>query len=193
MTRKVARPQPAAPALAGAAQAAPADLVDLGVVRGSSGVKGWARVVPHDADATVLRAARRWWLKKGDAVRCLDVTAVKRHGGGVVAKWVGCDSPEAAEAWRTWTVAVARTDFPPPAQGEFYWLDLVGAKVVNRAGVELGTVTGLRNNGAQDLLEVEGAGDGEDKTAILVPLVEMYIDAIDAAAKLIRVDWEADW
>lgn len=172
-----------------AAQAPPADLVELGVVRGAFGVKGWAHVAPHDVDAAVLRAARRWWVAKGDAVRRLEVTAVRRHGSGLVAKWVGCDSPEAAEAWRGWTVAVARADFPPPGRGEFYWIDLVGAKVVNRAGVELGTVTGLRNNGAQDLLEIGGAR----ATSLLVPLVESYIDGIDAAAKVIRVDWDADW
>lgn len=192
MTGKAARPQPAAHGVTAAPAAQPvppADLVELGVVRGSYGIKGWAHVVPHDVEAEVLRAARRWWMKKGDALRCLEVTAVRRHGSGIVAKWVGSDTPEAAESWRGWTVAVARADFPTPAHGEFYWVDLVGAKVVNRAGAELGTVTGLRNNGAQDLLEVAGAGE----TSILVPLVEMYIDSIDAAAKLIRVDWEVDW
>jgi 16S rRNA processing protein RimM len=169
--------------------AAPSDLVELGVVRGSYGVKGWVRVAPHAAEAAVLRAARRWWLKKGDAVRALEVTGVRRHGGGIVAKWAGCDTPEAAEAWRTGIVAVARTDFPVPPAGEFYWVDLVGAQVMNRAGVLLGKVGGLRNNGAQDLLEVSGS----ESTPILIPLVEAYVDSIDPQAGLIRVDWEADW
>jgi ribosomal 30S subunit maturation factor RimM len=68
-------------------------------------------------------------------------------------------------------------------------VDLVGARVINRAGVELGKVTGLRNNGAQDLLEVaRGAG-----AEMLVPLVEEYVDEIDAKNGVIRVDWEVDW
>jgi 16S rRNA processing protein RimM len=169
--------------------AAPVDLVELGVVRGHYGVKGWVRVAPHDAEAAVLRTARRWWLMQGDAVRALEVTGVRRHGGGIVAKWVGCNNPEEAEAVRGARVAVGRADFPAPASGEFYWIDLVGARVVNRAGTELGTVSGLRNNGAQDLLEVAGA----DGAGILVPLVEGYVDSIDAKVGLIRVDWEADW
>ncbi len=175
--------------VAQAAEAAPSDLVELGVVRGSYGIKGWVRVAPHDAETPVLRAARRWWVKRGAAVFVLDVTGVRRHGGGLVAKWAGCESPEAAEAWRGAVVAVARSDFPAPDKGEFYWVDLVGARVVNRGGNDLGTVSGLRNNGAQDLLEVKAADGAE----ILVPLVESYIDAIDAKAGLIRVDWEQDW
>jgi ribosomal 30S subunit maturation factor RimM len=50
-------------------------------------------------------------------------------------------------------------------------------------------VTGLRNNGAQDLLEVAG----NDNTHFLVPLVETYVDGIDPKSGVIRVDWEVDW
>ena len=171
------------------ADTAPDDLIELGVLRGAYGVKGWVRVAPYEVEAPVLRAARRWWLKQGDAVSALEITGVRRHGSGVVAKWVGCDTPEAAEALRGARVAVGRGDFPRPMDGEFYWVDLVGARVINRAGVELGKVTGLRNNGAQDLLEVaRGAG-----AEMLVPLVEEYVDEIDAKNGVIRVDWEVDW
>ena len=170
-------------------QGPPDDLIELGAVRGAYGVKGWVRVAPHDAEAAVLRAARRWWLRARDQVTALDVTGVRRHGGGLVAKWIGCDSPEAADALKGALVAVGRADFPAPRDGEFYWIDLVGARVVNRAGVELGRVTGLRNNGAQDLLEISGDG----KTELLVPLVEGYVETIDARNGLIRVDWELDW
>jgi 16S rRNA processing protein RimM len=172
-----------------AAEEPPADLVELGVLRGAYGVKGWVRVAPHDVEAAVLRAVRRWWLKRGDEVVALEVTGVRRHGAGVVAKWVGCEDPEAAELLRGAIVAVGRSDFPAPGEGEFYWVDLVGARVINRAGVELGKVTGLRNNGAQDLLEVAG----DDNTHFLVPLVEAYVDGIDPKSGVIRVDWEVDW
>lgn len=171
------------------ADSAPVDLIELGVVRGSYGIKGWVRIAPHDAEAPVLRTARKWWLKRGDEVSALELTAVRRQGAGLVAKWIGCDDPEAAEGFRGARVAVERAEFPAPAAGEFYWVDLVGARVVNRAGVELGKVSGLRNNGAQDLLEVAGVEGVE----ILVPLVDAYVDSIDAKEGLIRVDWEADW
>jgi 16S rRNA processing protein RimM len=170
-------------------EAPPADLVELGVVRGAYGLKGWVRVAPHDVDAAALRVARRWWLKQGDGVVALEVTGVRRHGDGVVAKWMGCDTPESAERLRGAIVAVGRSDFPAPPEGEFYWVDLIGARVINRAGVELGKVTGLRNNGAQDLLEVMADGG----TEVLLPLVESYVDTIDMASGVIRVDWELDW
>jgi 16S rRNA processing protein RimM len=174
---------------AGTGETPPTDLVELGVVRGAYGIKGWVRIAPHDMQATVLRATRQWWMKAGDTVEALEVTGVRRHGAGVVAKWAGCENPEDAEKLRGALIAVARGEFPAPAEGEFYWVDLVGARVVNRAGADLGKVTGLRNNGAQDLLEVAD----ETGAGLLIPLVDTYVETIDTAQRLIRVDWEKDW
>lgn len=168
--------------------APPDDLVELGAVRGAYGVKGWVRVAPFAGESAVLQASRRWWLKHDGRCEPVLVAALRRHGALLLAKWQGCETPEAARALKGATVAVARSEFPPLPAGEFYWIDLIGARVVNRAGIELGTVRGLRSNGAQELLEVE-AGEA----TLLVPLVEGYVEAIDTTRKLIRVDWESDW
>lgn len=168
--------------------AARSELIELGAVRGAYGVKGWVRIEPFAADADVLRATRNWWLLRGDVRQALAVTAVRRHGALLLAKWEGCETPEAADALKGATIAVSRADFPAPAAGQHYWVDLIGARVVNRRGVELGRVVGLRNNGAQDLLEV-GAG----QATLLVPMVESYVDRVDVAAHVVEVDWEADW
>ncbi|MCS7102004.1 MAG: ribosome maturation factor RimM [Burkholderiaceae bacterium] len=168
--------------------AAPADLVALGVLRGAYGVRGWVRIAPYAAEPSVLLACRRWWLLHEGRGEPLTVDAVRRHGAVLVAKWQGYDQREAVEALKGAEVAVARAEFPPAAAGQYYWVDLIGARVVNRAGVELGTVVGLHSNGAQDLLQIAGP-----QGTRLVPLVERYVDGIDTAARLIRVDWEPDW
>jgi len=165
----------------------PGDLVELGVLRGAFGVKGWVRVQPYSSQATVLRAARRWWLV-GDDARIVEATGVRRQGAALVAKLEGCESPEQAEGLRGRIVAVSRASFPPVGEGEVYWVDLLGARVVNRRGVELGSVSEVTNSGAQDLLEVR-QGD----RVLLLPMVEQYVDEVDLTQRLIRVDWELDW
>jgi 16S rRNA processing protein RimM len=169
-------------------EAAPPDLIGLGAVRGAFGVKGWVRITPFAADAEVLRATRSWWLVRAEAPMRLTVTGVRQHADLLLAKWEGCETPEAADALKGAEIAVARGDFPVLEEGQYYWVDLIGARVVNRRGVELGEVQGLRNNGAQDLLEVGGNG-----AMLLVPMVEAYIDRIDLPAHRVQVDWEADW
>jgi 16S rRNA processing protein RimM len=105
-----------------------------------------------------------------------------------VAKWAGCDTPEQADRLRGAAVAVSRAEFPPVGEGEVYWVDLIGARVVNRRGVELGTVSEVLSSGMQELLEVR-----RDGRALLVPMVDRYIDEIDLVQRAVRVDWEADW
>jgi 16S rRNA processing protein RimM len=165
----------------------PADLVELGVLRGAYGVKGWVRVQPHSAQAGALRASRQWWLI-GESIGRVAVTGVRRHGSGLVAKWAGCDTPEQADRLRGAAVAVSRAEFPPAGEGEVYWVDLIGARVVNRRGAELGTVSEVLSSGMQELLEVR-----RDGRALLVPMVDRYIDEIDLVQRVVRVDWEADW
>jgi 16S rRNA processing protein RimM len=165
----------------------PGDLVELGVLRGAFGVKGWVRVQPYSPQATVLRSTRLWWLI-GDEACSVEATGVRRQGAALVAKLQGCESLEQAEALRGRIIAVSRASFPPADDGEVYWVDLIGARVVNRRGVELGTVSEVTNSGAQDLLEVR-QGD----RLLLLPMVEQYVDEVDLPQRLIRVDWEVDW
>jgi ribosomal 30S subunit maturation factor RimM len=69
---------------------------------------------------------------------------------------------------------------------------------VNREGRELGAVVALRSDGRDaQWLEVErqvpAVGKSKGSARVLIPLVEQYVDAVDAGAGVIRVDWQEDW
>jgi 16S rRNA processing protein RimM len=153
------------------------------------------RIAPHSPLAEVLLSTRSWWLLGAGAARPLQVGAVRRQGASLVAKWDGCDSPEAAEALKGMPVAVARSEFPPLPGRQYYWVDLIGLRVINRSQRELGVVTGLRSSAAHDLLEIGPAvaGEGSPGRQILVPMVDEYLDAIDLDAGTVRVNWEPEW
>ena len=181
----------------------PDDLVTLGVVRGAYGVKGWVRIAPFAADDTVLEMVRRWWLMRDSAPQSVTVDEFRRQRTSIVAKWQQCASKDEADALKGISVAVARRDFPVLPQGEYYLTDLVGSRVINREGAELGTVSGLRSSGRDvggTLQWLEVANEKVQKTieeqrmaAMLIPLNDQYVDAVDMAAKLVRVDWQPEW
>ncbi len=170
----------------------PEDLIELGAVRGAYGLKGWVRIAPFAADGTVLESVRRWWLVRGSAVEEMSVQQTRRHGESIVAKWQGCESREGAEALKGATIAVARSDFPPLTEDEHYLSDVIGYRVVNREGVKLGTVSGLRAGAGMQWLEVTGAA-GDQATALLIPIVDKYVEVIETGARIIEVDWQSDW
>lgn len=173
-----------------AAEEAPPDLVDLGAVRGSYGVRGWARVAPYASDGSVLEQARLWWLRLNGKLEPVVPEGCRRHGTLWLVKWQGCDSKEAADACKGGELAVPRSEFPLAAEGEFYWADLLGCRVVGADGEVLGTVAGLSENRAGQLIEVDEGGGGP---RLLIPLIEQYVKAVDPVARLVRVDWQKDW
>jgi 16S rRNA processing protein RimM len=78
---------------------------------------------------------------------------------------------------------------------EFYWVDLIGLAVVNERGEHLGVVGDLMDNGAHPILRVEQPVAEGEKPApeLLIPFVDQFVKTVDQAARLITVDWEADY
>ena len=188
----------------------PDDAVEVGRVAGAWGVKGWIKVQPFSLDPQALFSTKRWFLKAPPGASAavlaacaahpvLKLTHAKEHGDVVVACAQGLEGRDAAEALRGAQVYVSRTSFPTAAQGEYYWVDLIGLTVVNRQGVVLGEVVGLMETGAHDVLRVEPPGDVPDDgraapaPECLIPFVAAYVDEVDLAQRRITVDWGLDY
>jgi 16S rRNA processing protein RimM len=103
----------------------------------------------------------------------------------------------AAEALRGARLFVSRASFPASAEDEFYWVDLIGLTVVNRDGLQLGTVVGLLDTGpAQRAEGAAGKRTRVQKGPVderLIPFVGAYVDTVDLAGRRITVDWGADF
>lgn len=175
----------------------PADAVEVGAVIDAYGLKGWVKIAPHAQGGSALLAAKRWWLVKGRERQSASRMAAKVHGDSVVGQLAGVADRDAAELLRGSRIYVSRAEFPAPEADEYYWVDLMGLDVANEAGVELGKVADLIDNGAHSVLRVEypSAGkDGKPGTGErLIPFVGVYVKTVDLAAKRIVVEWEADY
>jgi 16S rRNA processing protein RimM len=67
-------------------------------------------------------------------------------------------------------------------------------KVINQHGHEFGRVNSLLETGANDVLVVTPTTESIDARERLIPYVaDIIIDNIDSKARLIRVNWEADY
>jgi len=180
----------------GVGEQIPADLVVVGRVGEAYGLKGAVHIIPYSPDASALLAAREWWLEgPGKLVlRSVDVFSAKAHGGdGVVAQLVGVVDRDAAVKLRGAQVQVPRSRFPALVDDEYYWADLIGLEVVNEAGISLGHVTGLSENAAHAVLEVEGLGVDGKVLERLIPFVGVYVKTVDRAAGRVLVDWGLDY
>ncbi len=160
----------------------------LGALRGAYGLKGWVRIQPFQSGEALIKSHNWIHVKHDESSSCLEVEQVKAHGSAIVAKLRGIDSPEAADALKG-AVGLYRKDFPPAAEDEFYWVDLIGCKVVNQQGQDIGAVKSIIETGANDVLEVVTANN----KSVLIPFVANYLEEVDLDNKTIRVDWSLDW
>ncbi|RDU97154.1 ribosome maturation factor RimM [Trinickia dinghuensis] len=181
-------------------QALPDGAVEVGAIVDAYGLKGWVKVAPHagaNRGGDALTSAKSWWIVKGREIKAAPVVAAKTHSDSIVAQLSGVGDRDQALALRGWQVHVRRSDFPSLEADEFYWVDLIGLEVVNEAGVALGAVADLIDNGAHSVLRIEYPSQGKDGQPVtgerLIPFVGVYVKTVDQAAKRIVVDWEADY
>jgi len=182
----------------------PADAVEVARIVDAWGVKGWIKLQPFATDPQALFSSRRWHVMPpahaiggGIIPPLLHITQAKTHGDSVVATARELTDRDAARALRGARVFVARGSFPTAADDEFYWVDLIGAEVVNRDGQPLGRVTALIDTGPHSVLCVrraDAAPDESDTSAErLIPFVAAYVDRVDTAGRRIEVDWGLDY
>jgi 16S rRNA processing protein RimM len=206
---------------------APTDLIELGRVAAAYGVKGWIKIQPHSADSDVLLSVvsdasastpPAWWLVRpalpgspGGAAPAQPCTvkAARVHGSHIVAQLDGVDDRDQAEALRGVGVCVSRSAFPPAAEDEYYWIDLIGCTVFgddNGVPALLGVVDEVLDNGAHAVLKVlrqrqapgqqvpEAMSDAKGRPLeVLVPFVQAHVQAVDLSNRRIDSDWPLDF
>lgn len=166
------------------------DIVVLGRLAEPYGIRGWLRLHVFGDDPLAWREIAAWQIgKEGGPWRAIGLNGLKAHGDGIVVALAGVDDRTAAEALKGMLIGAPRDALPATGDDEFYWADLVGLAVVNEAGETLGTVAGLLETGANDVLRVV-AGDGTER---LLPFVEAVVLAVEKEAGRIRVAWGSDW
>ncbi|MDX6271806.1 MAG: rRNA processing protein RimM [Acidobacteriota bacterium] len=105
------------------------------------------------------------------------------HGGRVILKFEGYDSPETAQVLVGRELAVPVTDAVELDEGEFYDWQLIGCRVETIDKREIGRVSEVLHTGAAPVLVVR-----EGTHEHLIPLAASICVEIDTEAKLIRVD-----
>lgn len=117
----------------------------------------------------------------GAALR-MTVTACRPHKGRFVLKLEGVDSIDAAERLRGRELAIGEQELEPLPPGSYYHHQLLGLRVLDGEGAEVGRVQGILDTGGVPVLEI-GAARGE----LLIPLAEAFVGAVDLPGGTLRL------
>lgn len=176
----------------------PADLLVIGRLTGTFGVKGWLKVYSYTEPLENFFDYRNYQIQRHGVWQAIDIVDGKTHGKGLIVKLEGVDDPEKAAAYVSCDIAVTATQLPVLPENEYYWRQLEGLQVIvdhpQRGRLVLGRVDHLLETGANDVLVVKGDDASIDRRERLIPyLPDRVVVAVDLAARQMRVDWDPDF
>ena len=161
----------------------------IGRIHGAFGVRGEIKLESFTEPKSAVLRYQPWTLRDAQGrERELPGARGRDTAKGIVATLPGVEDRDAAEALRGTEVWVPRALLPPPGNGEYYWVDLEGMRVLNTDGIAFGTVSHLFSTGANDVLVVQG-----ERERMLPFLQPDVIRSVDFEAGTITVDWDADF
>ena len=159
------------------------DLVPLARITKLHGVRGELRAFPLSGESENLEALKRVDVHfDSGETRAFDVEGCRPHKNLFLLKLAGVDSPEAAKDLVGGEVWAKPSDLAPLEDGEHYWFELVGLRVLTHDGRELGVVENLFATGANDVLVVR-QGDRER----LLPYTDDAVAEVDLDAGVLRL------
>lgn len=155
---------------------------------GPWGVKGWIKVYSYTEPHENIVEFPVWSLEQGGERRAVQVEQGRRHGSQIVVKLTSVDDRDAAELLAGAEIAVERGELAPCDDGEYYWTDLEGLRVVTSAGVDLGEIDHLLATGSNDVMVVIG-----DRQRLVPFVAEQVVRNVDLGEGVVVVDWDPDF
>lgn len=159
------------------------ETVCVGAVAGAFGVHGEVRLKSFTADPAAIGEYAP--LTTGDGAKHFDVEIQREIKNGFAARLSGVLTKEQADALRGTRLYAPRDRLPSLPDDEYYHADLIGLKVLDTGGADLGRVKAVLNHGATDLLELQVPGQSR---TVLLPFTRAAVPTVDLAAGRIVAD-----
>ena len=164
--------------------------VELGKIVGVWGVKGWIKLHSFTRNRVDIAKYSTWYLQ--DSRSKLDPVAInvincREQAQGIVAQLEGVVDRDQAMAMNGQKIFIKKSDLPELPDGEFYWQQLIGLKVVNDVE-EIGVINSILETGANDVLVVKP--NEIDQADVLIPYTDQVVLQVDLEQGTMQVDWD---
>lgn len=168
------------------------NLIKLAFVTHAHGIKGEAevRLLNSDVEQSILDNEMRVWLFPGSTKSKIRpdgeewIIEKLRFGNKVIAQFKGIKDRTHLDTLMPFDIYLDRESFPETDGDEIYLVDLIGMKVVNPEGEEIGMLESFSENGAQYLFNIRMGGRGE---LVTLPYVDAFFSEIDMEKKTITM------
>ena len=144
--------------------------IRVGKVTRTHGLKGELKFYPTEQNSAAVQSGQRICLGEMQ----LKIESVRGIKSPFILKLDGINSIEDTKSLVGQEVRVARKDFEPLPEGEFYRFEIEGLKVFDDTGKYYGVVEEIVETGSNDVYVVRGEGK-----EWLIPMIDSVVQTID--------------
>lgn len=159
------------------------DFFQVGVITSTHGLKGEVKVFPTTDDPRRFKRLKEVILDTGKERLQLEIEGVKFFKQFVILKFRGIDNINDVEKYRRASLLVARKDAVRLQKDEYFIADLMGLRVRDEDGDEIGVLKNVIETGANDVYVIEMT-DGRE---LLLPAIKQCVLEVDVEAGFIRI------
>lgn len=163
----------------------------VGRITSVYGVKGWVKLYSHTEPMEGIFEYSRWWLQTRNGWQSIELNQGRLQGRGLVASIKGYTDRDQVKEICGLDIYIDADELPQLDDGEYYWSQLEGLKVITKEGILLGKVDQLMETGANDVLVVQACEGSLDRSERLIPYVPgQYVLNVDLQQQQMLVDWD---
>ena len=160
------------------------DLLEIGQIVNSYGVKGVLKVIPLTDDITRFEKLESIYIEKNKMLETKIIETIKYHKNLVLLKIKGIDTIDQADVYKNCYIKIDRKDAVLLPEDSYFIVDLIGLEVYRKDGTLLGILVDVFPTGSNDVYVVK------DKLGkqILLPAIGEVIKQVDIRNKKMIVE-----
>lgn len=151
------------------------DLLQVGVITQTHGIRGEVKVFPTTDDPNRFKKLKKAILDTGKEKMTLEIEGVKFFKQFVILKFKGFDNINDVERYKSKSLYVTRENAVRLRKNEYFIADLIDVEVYTEVDELLGTLKNVIETGANDVYEVSMVKGGE----VLIPAIKECILSVD--------------
>lgn len=158
-------------------------MFQVGIITSTHGVHGEVKVFPTTDDVRRFKRLKEVILDTGKEQITLEVEGTKFFKQFAILKFKGIDNINDVERYRQKSLYVTRENAVRLKKDEYFIADLMGLRVHNEDGSEIGVLREVIETGANDVYVI----DLDDGRELLLPAIKECVLNVDVEAGFIQI------
>ncbi len=159
------------------------DLLEIGKIINTHGLKGEVKVVPWTDNADDMEAVSTVYVDFAGEKKKLTVQNIRYQKNNLIVKFHEINSIDEAELYKGLVISAERAELGELEEGVYYIADLIGLRAEDEEGKFIGTIKDVFNTGANDIYEIEREG----KKPLLLPVIDETVLEVNIPEGFVKI------